>query len=372
MVFIGGPRQVGKTTLADSLIAGRFRHPAYYNWDSRSDRKTIINSLWPGNADLVVLDELHKYRKWKGFVKGEYDKHKEHINFILTGSARMDVFRKGGDSLQGRYHHFRLHPFSVAELAGRSNSISAFQPLMLDVLSAKTELGSLWEYGGFPEPIIKHSERFLRRWHREKLDRLFREDILDVEAIRDIGSMKLLSDLLPERVGSLLSTNALREDLEVSFKAVAHWLDILETFYYHFRIYPFTSRKIRSIKKEPKLYLWDWSEIAEAGQRFENMIASHLLKLVHFMQDYEGYNAELCFIRDLAQKELDFVVTINAKPWFAVEVKLEDDELAPALPLFKEKWNIPFCYQVVKKSGVDFLSKNIRVISAEKFLAALI
>ena len=201
---------------------------------------------------------------------------------------------------------------------------------------------------------------------------MFREDVQDIEIIRDINSMKILCDMLPERVGSLLSTNAVREDLEVSFKAVGHWLDVLETFYYHFRIHPFVSKTVRSLKKEPKLYLWDWSELADGSIRFENMVASHLLKFVNYLYDFEGYKTGLYFLRDLTKKEVDFLVTVDNKPWFAVEVKEHDISPSPNLSLFGEKWKIPFCYQVVKTSGVDNYSSGIRIISADKFLLGLV
>ena len=201
---------------------------------------------------------------------------------------------------------------------------------------------------------------------------MVREDIMDMEAIRDIGSMKLLSDLLPAKVGSLLSLNAIREDLEVSFRAVSRWMDILETFYYHFRIYPFSARKIRSLKKEPKLYLWDWSEVEDEAARFENLIASHLFKYTHFIADYEGFKADLHFLRDVDKREVDFLVSIDGKPWFAVQVKLNDTALSPQLLYFKERVAIPYVYQVVKKSAVDRLEKGVRIISAGKFLSGLV
>jgi len=201
---------------------------------------------------------------------------------------------------------------------------------------------------------------------------MFREDILDVQAIRDIGNMKLLSDALPSKVGSLLSLNAIREDIEVSFRAVSHWMDILESFYYCFRIYPYAAKKIRSLKKEPKLYLCDWSEVGDEAARFENLIASHLLKYVHFITDYEGYKTDLHFLRDVDKREVDFLVTIDGKPWFAVEVKMNDITLSPHLIYFRDKLSIPFVYQVTKKDGVDKLEKQTRIISAAKFLPGLI
>ena len=177
---------------------------------------------------------------------------------------------------------------------------------------------------------------------------------------------------MSSKVGSLLSLNAIREDLEVSHRAVTHWMDILESFYYHFRIYPYSTKKIRSLKKEPKLYLWDWSEVEDEAARFENLIASHLLKFVHFITDYEGYRAELYFLRDVDKREVDFLVTIDAKPWFAVEAKLSDTNLSPNLLYFKERLSIPYVYQTVKREKIDRIEKGARIISAGKFLSGLI
>jgi hypothetical protein len=285
----------------------------------------------------------------------------------------LDVYRKGGDSLQGRYHYYRLHPFSLAEMLSRHELSEPFQELQLPSLHAEKELQALDTFGGFPEPLLSGNHKQLRRWHNEKNQRLFREDIQSIEIIRELGTMQVLSDLLPGKAGSLLSINSLREDLEVSHRAVSHWLEILEAFYYHFRIYPFSGKNYRSLKKEPKLYLWDWSEVMNKPARFENLVASHLLKFTHFLYDREGYRVQLYYLRDVNQKEVDFLVTVDQKPWFAVEVKLNDTEVAPSLRYFRDKLKIPFVYQVVEKSPVDFVTPDhIRVISADRFLAGLV
>ncbi len=372
MVFVGGPRQVGKTTLCRNLVAGSFKNHAYFNWDNRTDRKAIMAATWPGDVDLLIFDEIHKYRPWKGLIKGEYDKHGGTFKFLVTGSARLDLYRRGGDSLQGRYHYYRLHPFSLAEIEGRFDSPQIFEALPLGRDFYQETMHALEIFGGFPEPFTKQNTRRLRRWHNEKIERMFREDIQDIENVRDIGNMKLLSDILPDKVGSRLSLNSLREDIEVSHRAVTNWMDILESFYYHFRIYPYAATRIRSLKKEPKLYLWDWSEVHEEANRFENLIASHLLKFIHFLTDREGYRAELSYLRDVDKREVDFLVTIDGKPWFAVEAKLNDTSLSPHLLYFQQRLAIPYVYQVVGKDHVDLLDKGGRVVSAGKFLAGLI
>ena len=274
--------------------------------------------------------------------------------------------------MAGRYHYYRLHPFSMAELTGKIPAVSIFNEIKINSQNEKDAFSSLDRFGGFPEPFLKQNMRTLRRWHNQKNDRLFREDIRDLEQIRDIAGMQLLGDMLPGRAAALLSINSLREDLEVSHRAVSNWLNILESFYYCFRIYPYVGKNYRSIKKESKLYLWDWSEIDDESKRFENLIASHLLKFVHFLIDHEGYRAGLYFLRNVEKKEVDFLVAIDEKPWFSVEAKINDLTVSPHIHYFKEKLNITHSYQVVKKSGIDRFIKQIRVISADRFLSGLI
>lgn len=376
MVFIGGPRQVGKTILARLVGNGNYKKYAYLNWDNRTDRKTILSEEFPADAGLLIFDEIHKYKKWKNYIKGEYDKHKERFDIIVTGSARLDLYRRGEDSLMGRYHYLRLHPFSLSEVIGKKRDIDVFKELVFTDdpkgNKARKIFDELFIFGGFPEPFLKKDMRTLRRFHMERLERLVKEDIRDLESVRDISAIQILVELLPPKVGSLLSLNSMTEDLQVTYKTVAHWMDILEKFYYHYRIYPYNARTIRSLKKEPKMYLWDWSQISDEAARFENIIASHLLKTVHYLTDIEGYKAELFFLRDIESRETDFLVTIDRKPWFSVEVKLSSLEISKPLKYFSDKLKIPFNYQVVKKEGIDYQYENIRVISADKFLSALI
>lgn len=255
---------------------------------------------------------------------------------------------------------------------GRANAVKTFEEIPIAQAFPVPEFEMLFEFGGFPEPLFRQSSRFLRRWHNEKIERMFRDDIMSIEQIRDLGRMKLLNDLLPERVGSLFSLNSVREDLEVGFKAVSNWVTVLESFYYHFRTRPFVRRWIRSIKKEPKMYLFDWSEVAEPGARFENLVAGHLLKLCHFLYDRDGFNVDLSFLRDVDKKEVDFLVTVDRKPWFAVETKLADESVCPDLRYFRDKLKIPFVYQVIRKPGVYRFVEGVHVISADRFLAGLV
>ncbi|MFA6160383.1 MAG: ATP-binding protein [Parcubacteria group bacterium] len=374
MVFIGGPRQVGKTTLSN--LIGKEKYPvfSYLNWDNSQDKKIIMSSEFDPKSKLLIFDEIHKYPRWKNYIKGQFDKYKERFSIIVTGSARLDLYKKGGDSMLGRYHYFRLHPFSLAELL--SDKLPGIEPFAELTFPENQQSFSIFQklltFGGFPESLFAENMETSRRWHNQRIERIVKEDIRDIENIRNLSLLQILVDNLPDRVGSLLSLNSLREDLEVTHKTISFWMNILENFYYHYRIYPFMSKTIRSLKKEPKMYLWDWSQVPDDGARLENMVGSHLLKLCHYLHDAKGYKAELSFLRDIDQHEVDFLITVDKKPWLAVEVKTAEQKISKDLRYFGEKLKIPFCYQLTTNENVDFLKDNIRVMSVDKFLSGLI
>lgn len=372
MVFIGGPRQVGKTTMAGLVAQKNYTFSQYLNWDERNDRRTILEGGFDTKSKLIIFDEIHKYKQWKNTLKGIFDKYKSRFSILVTGSARLDIYRKGGDSLLGRYYHYRLHPFSVAELNATTKNFKPFRELKIEKIPVKKSFENLFKFGGFPEPFLKQEETFLRRWHNQRLDRLIKEDIRDATSVRDISTLQILSDLLPSKVGALFSINSLKEDLRVTHKTVSLWMDVLERFYYHFRIYPFASNAIKSLKKEPKLYLWDWSELKNESVKFENIIASHLLKFVHYLYDVKGYKAELNYLRDTEGREVDFIVSIDKKPWFIVEAKLSDKKPSRNLEYFTKRLKIPFSYQVIMTPDIDIIKNASRIISADLFLNSLI
>jgi uncharacterized protein len=373
MAFVGGPRQVGKTTMSKQ-IGLNFYHTEYFNWDALKNKKDFLQGKWSTESEFIILDEFHKYSKWKNWIKGEFDLHRDHLQFLLTGSARLNVYRKGGDSLQGRYHYYRLHPLSFAELENHSldNYMKPNDELTFSSKFSSSTLFDLLNYGGFPEPFIKQSAKHHRIWKQERIERFFKEDIRELTQLQNLSGIQLLSELLPERAGGVLSLNSLREDLDVSHRAVDNWMNILEEFYYCFRVYPYQSKKYRALKKEPKLYLWDWSEVTNPGARLENLVASHLSKFCNFLWDTEGYVCELFYLRDKDKREVDFLVTIFKKPWFAVEVKQGKEDIHKNLVYFNEKLSIPYCYQVSLNSKEDYKKGNIRVIPLDKFLSGLV
>lgn len=351
MVFLGGPRQVGKTTLSQSLIKKyKDGHPAYLNWDSDVDRKKIRDRVWPASERLIVLDEIHKYRGWRNFVKGLYDTLKNTHTFLVTGSARLDLFRKGGDSMLGRYFYYRLHPFSLPELG----------------ISLKNQK-NLLDFGGFPEPLFKEDKRFLKRWHNGRLSKLVRSDLRDLETVRDLDKVELLAEELPRKVGSPLSVKSIAEDLQIDPKTAKRWIGILDSLYYCFQISPYGAPKIRAVKKEKKLYLWDWSQIEEPGERFENMMACQLLKYCHYHQDVNGEKMELRYIRDTDRREVDFVVLKNKKPLFAVECKLKSKAFSPHIFYFKERTPIKKFYQVFLEGEEVQKDDDVKSVSFQTF-----
>lgn len=328
MVFIGGPRQVGKTTLAREFILNSNQ---YLSWDDLEDRNKIKKHQIDPNLGTVILDEIHKYSRWRMLVKGLFDKHGSSLSILVTGSARLDHFRKGGDSLAGRYHYYRLHPLTLTEVD---------RDFKLDTII------DLLKYSGFPEPFLAKEESHYRRWQRERISRVVYQDLRDLDTVKDLSKIELLVDLLPSKVGSILSIKSLQEDLEVSPNTVSRWIEVLEAIYYCYRILPFGSSKIRAVKKSNKLYLWDWAEVPSGSPRFENLVAGHLLKYCHFIEDTEGYKMELRYIRDTDLREIDFVVLRDKKPIFAVECKTGEAGISPHLYYFSKRTQIPKFYQV--------------------------
>ena len=359
MVFIGGPRQVGKTTFALSLLGhgSDEASPAYLNWDYPPDREEILNARLPARQRLIIFDEIHKYAAWRGLLKGLYDKHRSSVSFLVTGSARLDYYRKGGDSLQGRYHYYRLHPFTLLE-GGRGADAVAVAHLL--------------RFGGFPEPLLRGEERFHRRWLREHSARVVHEDLRDLEQVREVTRLDLLLAHLPACVGAPLSVNRLRILLQASHESVERWIAAFERLYLCYRLAPFGSAAIRAVRKERKLYFWDWSRVKDPGARFENMVAGHLLKYCHLVEDTEGHAMELRFLRDTDGREIDFVVLRDGRPEFAVECKSGERRAAPACRYMRERSDIPRFFQV-HLGATDFGDENsdTRVLPFRTFCSEL-
>ncbi len=353
MVFVAGPRQVGKTTLALSLPGGS---AGYLNWDVAAHRERILRGRLPA-AGLWIFDEVHKYRRWRNYLKGVFDARRAGQRILVSGSGRLDLYRFGGDSLQGRYHLLRLHPFSAAELSLRS----------------RKDLADLLVLGGFPEPYLGGNRVEARRWSRDYRTRLIREDVASLERIQDLGHLELLMMRLPELVGSPLSINSLREDLQVSHRAASSWIAALERLYVLFRVPPIGAPRIRAVKKEQKHYHLDWSLVPSDAARFENLVACHLLKWVHFQQDAFGRDLELRYFRDTDGREVDFVVVEGREPRLLVECKWGDAEIDRSLRYLHARFPAADAWQVSAVGSRDFVSpEGIRAAPALVLLKGLV
>ncbi len=304
-----------------------------------------------------MFDEIHKYRQWRNYLKGIYDGRSEGQRILVTGSGRLDLYRFGGDSLQGRYHLLRLHPLSVAELK----------------LDRPADLEQLLTLSGFPEPFFGGSALEAKRWSRDYRTLLVREEVGSLERIQDLGHLELMMLRLPELVGSPLSINALREDLQISHKTAASWIAALERLFAAFRLAPFGSPRIRAVKKEQKHYHLDWSIVPDHDARFENLVACHLLKWVHFDQDAKGRDLELCYFRDTDRREVDFVITEPGKPLRFIECKMNDRDVDPALAYMHAKFPNADAWQISCVGKKDFVTPSgIRVAPALVLLRDLV
>lgn len=388
--FITGPRQVGKTTLAKAVISNR-KHSRYWNWDETNFRriwtKDPTQVLIPKHhADskekpAIVFDEIHKARLWKRTLKGLYDTLEEPVDIIVTGSARLDTYQKGSDSLQGRYIPFRLHPLSVGELSETKSKDpeDLLKTLVNNPPSSNPDsndaLHNLLVYGGFPEPFFAQSSEVHNIWIRNRVEKIIREDLRDLSKLPELSQIEMLTSLLPERAAQPLSRQSLREDLEVAHTTITRWLTYLSSLYYFFELKPYSHRIKNSLKKEGKIYLWDWSEVETPGSRFENLIASHLLKACHFWTDTGKGNFDLFYLKNKSKQEIDFLITKNKKPWLPIEVKSQSTNLSPNWQSLLPQLNLDFGLQLVNKNNINqekgLNRLKVRIISTSAFLQLL-
>ena len=385
MLFLHGPRQVGKTTTARAN-AQDLGDSLYVNFDNLDDRRILLAG--PGAIaealaidrlrevlPVCVLDEIHKFSTWKTLLKGLFDTYGDRMRILVTGSARLGVFGAGGDSLMGRYLNHRMHPLSLGELAGATPSEAA--PCSAPQRVDSNVFDTLQRLGGFPEPFTRGEDRFWRQWRRLRSDLLFREDLRDLTRIQETTRVEVVAELLRERVGGLVSYASLARGVRASIDTIRRWLDTLEALYYCFAVRPWYRNTTRALRKESKYYLWDWSLVDDPGARAENLVASALLKAVHFWTDAGYSDFDLRFIRDKEKREVDFAVIRDGTPWFLVEVKKgKNAHLSPALHRFQEQTGCAHAFQVVMDlEFVDrdcFEAKAPTIVPATTFLSQLV
>ena len=351
IALVSGPRQVGKTT---SSQAGAGDH-AYFSWDRQSDRILITRGPDAVAANIglgavrssprhVVFDEIHKYRMWRSFLKGFFDVYSDRARSVVTGSARIGYFRRGGDSLMGRYFLYRMHPVSVGELVRDTIGEEPVQPPeRID----HNSFSDLLRFGGYPEPFLRADTRFYNRWRRLRTELLFREDLRDLTRIQEAGQVEVLGQLTADRAGQLVNYSNLAADVNAAVDTVRRWMTTLEALYFCFTIRPWRTNVSKSLRKQPKVFLWDWSSVAADGARRENFIAAHLLKAVHWWTDIGLGDFGLYYVRDKAKREVDFLVTRDGVPWFLAEVKSTVGRaLSPALGYFQRQIGASHAFQI--------------------------
>ena len=385
MVFLAGPRQVGKTTIGLQTF-DHFEKSLYLNWDKFEDRILIQHgpdavmdrfALSPelmANKAVVMFDEIHKFSQWQSWIKGFYDAYHRQTRIIVTGSSRFDVYKSGGDSLMGRYFLYRIHPLSVAELLVKNNQRKEIAaPKQLD----DTLFRTLVKFGGFPRSFTKADDTFFYKWTMLRNQQLFHQEIRDLTNIQEIAQLEMLAQLLTHQVGQHTAYANLARKLQVSALTVKRWIETLKAFYYCFSIKPWSRNITRSLIKEPKYYLWDWSQVKDRGARHENIIASHLLKAVHYWNDFGLGSYDLYYVKDKQGREVDFLVTKDDSPWFLVESKSSDNHgITPALHYFQQQTNAQHAFQVVfEKEFVDkdcFSVTTPVIVPAKTFLSQLV
>ena len=389
MILLTGPRQVGKTTFAKSWLAHNKTQDTYFDWDDPAVRKeysrnplvfrNILAAKVGGKPIPVVFDEIHKHKNWKNILKGVYDPNRESIQLLVTGSARLGHYRKSGDSLVGRYFSYQMFPLGLPEAAGLFSWVLKDDLALADGesftrqarnahhVNVEEKLERLLALGGFPEPFLKASARFHRRWQEEYKTLMIKEEVRDFSRVADIRGLAQLIELLPSRVGSPLSINSLREDLGVHHHTIANWIGILEELYMVFTLRPWHRNIARSLKKETKLYFMDWSFLVGPGQRFENFLAVSLLRMAARFTETGLGTFEVMYIRDKEKREVDFVLVKDHRTIALFEAKEGDSEISPAGKYFSQKLGIPF-YQIIRHGNIEEFPGNCFKIPAADFL----
>lgn len=355
MVILVGPRQAGKTWLANDIAKG-FTKSVYLNYDQQKDKQIIKAQSWVASTDLLILDELHKMEGWKNYLKGLYDTKPAHMRIIVTGSARLDVYDKLGDSLAGRYFRHRLLPFSPAELKQTSNLV---------------DIERLLSHGGFPEPYIENDLVEVNRWRLQYTNSLLSTDIFEFDKVHNLKAMQLVFDLLRHRVGSPISYQSLSEDVGVSPTTIKKYIQILEALFIVFRITPYSNNIARSLLKEPKIYFFDTGLVqGDEGVKLENLVAISLLKHTYCSVDYQGKECSLNYLRTKDGIEVDFAITLNKQVELIIEVKLSDDKVNKSLSNFHKKYGYK-AVQLVKYLRNEYQEQGIEILKLENFLSEL-
>jgi predicted AAA+ superfamily ATPase len=391
MIFLSGPRQIGKTTFVLARLKTLGMEHLYFNWDDPYVRREYTRNphflktkiAAEKQSPLIAFDEIHKHKQWKDILKGLNDIHRNQAQFIVTGSARLDYFRQSGDSLIGRYFSYRMLPLGLSEAMGQmqhvinEDTMFSDQGVEAELLTrlndvpsktAREVMTQMLIFGGFPEPFLKANTRFSNKWRRDYRSLLLYEDLRDLSRIQDIKGVEQLVLMLPERVGSPLSLNSLREDLQVNHATVSNWIEALKKIYLVFSILPWSRYISKAIKRETKVYFYDWTLVSDSAKRLENMVAVSLLRLVCRWNELGLGDFDLRYVRNQQGKEVDFLIVKDQQPLVLFEVKENENKPAKAGTYFQKLLQTPYFQVVGNFDSVEAYPNQQYVIAAWRLL----
>ena len=370
MVFVTGPRQAGKTTLSKAILAELNQTSStqttlagsqYLNYDVAVDRAIIEKQAWDQRCAMLVFDEIHKMPLWKNWLKGVYDGRPDAQRILVTGSARLDTFRRSGDSLAGRFYSYRLHPISVREWCEHAQ------------VDPDVALTHLLQRGGFPEPCLAENDNDAQRWRRDYFDGLVRNDVLEFSRLQEVQAMRLFVELLRRRVGSPLSLASIARDLHIAPTTLKKYLDILEALYIVFTVRPWHKNIARASVQAPKIYFYDTGLVqGGAGAIFENLVATSLLKHVDFLRDTQGKETSLHYIRTKDGAEVDFAINEGPDLTDLIECKLSDSAVSKALLRFADEFPNAKAVQVIRDLRNEQQVQNVKIARAAQWLLRLL
>ena len=388
MRFIAGPRQSGKTTIARNKLKHLECDKLYYNWDKKEVRdryRKETDFLAKDTLELnkakniwACFDEIHKMPKWKNILKDYFDTYENKINFIVTGSAKLDMFRKSGDSLAGRYFLFKLNPLILPEILGRR--IEALLPgknvveFIEKSISGKKHEQSIMEdilkFSGFPEPFLRGSSIFSKKWHNYYFEKITKEDLRDISSIHQLEKVIDLLYILPSKIASPLSVNSLKEDLELNYNTIKNYISYLKLTYAIFEISPYGKKINRLIKKEKKMYFYDFAIISDEAKKFENYVSVELKTRIDLWNDVSEDKYDISFVRTRDGRETDFLILKNSQPLLLIEAKLSDTSIENHHFLHsKYLGEIPFIQLVKKPDVLEVVQKKFYIVSASRFFS---
>jgi predicted AAA+ superfamily ATPase len=381
---IVGPRQVGKSTLAEQLQAAGLL-PNYFSLDNRQTRRAALED--PDGFALAlsrpaVIDEVQRAPELMLSIKQILDRDRTSGQFLLTGSADLVTSRTIADALPGRVEYVNLWPFAQAELAGTRSSIvdsllAGEPPRVTGAPKGRAAVAEAVVAGGFPDALDRTSSQ-RSRYFRSYVQTVLGRDLPDVGDVR-VDSAKLtgLLGLLAARTGSLANYAALGRALALDDKTIKAHVGLLAQLFLLYRLRPWSANLGSRQVKTPKLFLTDSGLAAAlvgadaarysapdqgelAGMLFETFVLMELVKQATWSTE----RVELFFYRDTEKREVDLVLESPAGEVVAIEVKAGasvDPSALRGLRFLRDKLGARFKLGVVVYCGEHTLPFGERV-----------